>query len=129
MRSYAFALGVPLLIVVRGLVRFRGAARTLRLLRVATGGLPASRPRDADVLDTLDRGVMQAAALLPGRIRCLEQSMTLFIVLRAWGFRAEMKIGVQTLPFVAHAWVNVEDIPVNCDAALAHTLTAFKTLT
>ena len=44
---------------------------------------------------------------------CLQRSATLTCLLRKSGVRAEMVLGVQQLPFRAHAWVEVNGSVVN----------------
>jgi len=43
---------------------------------------------------------------------CLGRSLSLFLYLRALGFPAAHYIGVQSLPFAAHAWVLMNDEPL-----------------
>lgn len=59
------------------------------------------------------RRVANAAVFYPRRALCLEQSVVLFYVLRRRGVPAELKVGVQPFPFVAHAWVEHEGRPLN----------------
>jgi hypothetical protein len=54
-----------------------------------------------------------AGAMYPGRAMCLEQSLTLYYVLRRMGIHAEYRQGVQPHPFRAHAWVEYEGAPIN----------------
>jgi len=44
---------------------------------------------------------------------CLQRSTVLARLLRRAGVAAEIVIGVQQFPFKSHAWVVVDDIPVN----------------
>lgn len=57
--------------------------------------------------------VATAAAFFPGRAICLEQSLTLYILLRRCGVPVELRLGVQPYPFNAHAWVERNGEPVN----------------
>ena len=54
-----------------------------------------------------------AAAFYPRRALCLEQSLALFVLLRRSGVAAVLRIGVQPLPFYAHAWVEVDGQSLN----------------
>ena len=54
-----------------------------------------------------------AALFYPGRARCLEQSLALYVLLRRRGVPAELKLGVQPYPFNAHAWVELNGSPLN----------------
>lgn len=53
------------------------------------------------------RRLILAASFYPGRALCLEQSLALCALLRRRGVPAEFRLGVKPLPFVAHAWVEV----------------------
>jgi hypothetical protein len=63
--------------------------------------------QDAALVDETARHLVLAAAFYPRRALCLEQSLALYVLLRRRGVAAELKIGVQPLPFQAHAWVEV----------------------
>ncbi len=54
-----------------------------------------------------------AAAFYFKNVRCLQRSAVAARLLKKFGFAAEMVIGVQQLPFVAHAWVEVAGRVVN----------------
>jgi hypothetical protein len=54
-----------------------------------------------------------AAAFYPRRALCLEQSLTLCWLLRRRSIAAALRIGVQPLPFHAHAWVEVDGRAIN----------------
>jgi transglutaminase-like putative cysteine protease len=74
------------------------------------------------------RMVERTAALFPGRARCLEQSLTLFILLRRSGVPAQLRFGAQALPFAAHAWIEVCGQAINSDAELLALLQPFPEL-
>jgi len=54
-----------------------------------------------------------AAALYFKNVLCLQRSAATVRLLRKYGFHAEMVIGVQQLPFLAHAWVEAAGRIVN----------------
>ena len=54
-----------------------------------------------------------AAALYFKQALCLQRSAAAACLLRKNGFSAEMVIGVQQLPFLAHAWVELDGLVVN----------------
>jgi hypothetical protein len=54
-----------------------------------------------------------AAALYFKNVLCLQRSAAASRLLKKYGFRTEMVIGVQQLPFLAHAWVEVAGRVVN----------------
>jgi hypothetical protein len=47
------------------------------------------------------------------KVLCLQRSATIVCLLRRHGVAAQMVLGVQQLPFSAHAWVEVEGHVVN----------------
>ena len=54
-------------------------------------------------------GALDAAcALYPRQVLCLQRSTVLVKMLRSRGAPAHMVIGAQKLPFMAHAWVEVD---------------------
>jgi len=54
-----------------------------------------------------------AAAFYFKNVRCLQRSAAAARLFKKFGFSAEMVVGVQQLPFVAHAWVEVDGRVVN----------------
>jgi hypothetical protein len=57
--------------------------------------------------------VAMAAALYPGHAACLERSLTLYWHLRRAGVPVAYRMGVQMYPFLAHAWVERDGVPIN----------------
>lgn len=74
------------------------------------------------------RRVARVAAFFPGRAECLEQSLALLVLLRRRGLDAELRIGVERLPFTAHAWVEHAGRPINESAEYVDRLTPFPSL-
>jgi hypothetical protein len=99
------------LAVLKLALTVRGLDRTLQWIRVATINTAPDREK-ASVADIV-RAVATAAALYPGRARCLEQSMTLYYYLRRAGADARLRLGVKPHPFTAHSWVEIDGAPVN----------------
>ncbi len=71
------------------------------------------RRRDVPAARALSAAVDRAARFQPGRAECLERSAAALSLLRLRGWPAEMVIGVQPRPFVAHAWVELEGHVLN----------------
>ena len=67
------------------------------------------KPRQADVV----RAVDLACAFYFKRVLCLQRAAVTTCLLREAGIPAELVIGVQTLPYCAHAWVEVAGAVVN----------------
>jgi hypothetical protein len=107
---------VVAVVAVKVGLKIVGFPRTLRAVewyaaRYATGGAVAP-----GLIDAVARGVVTAAVFCPGRVECLEQSLALYALLRRCGVAAELKFGVQTMPFGAHAWVEYGGEPINEEA-------------
>lgn len=83
-------------------------ALTRWLIARRQGGVPAERTCIPLVVHRVDL----AAAFFPGRARCLERSLALYVCLRWCGAEATMRLGVQPYPFTAHAWVELDGEPV-----------------
>ena len=47
------------------------------------------------------------------RVQCLQRSAATAVLLRRHGWKAEMVIGAQLLPFQSHAWVEIDGAVVN----------------
>lgn len=107
--------------------RLIGLRRTFTLLRRMTPD--RAEPANAATLITeTTRRVTIAAAFYPRRALCLEQSLTLFVLLRRRGVRAELRLGVQPRPFYAHAWVEAGGRPISEAEDLPLTLASFPGL-
>lgn len=60
-----------------------------------------------------EQRVAMTAAFYPGRARCLEQSLTLYLLLRLRGIDARYRQGVKPHPFEAHAWIEYHGEVIN----------------
>jgi Transglutaminase-like superfamily len=54
-------------------------------------------------------------------VLCLQRSAATTILLRRYGWAAELVIGAQMMPFRSHAWVEIGDSVVNDKPYLAQT--------
>jgi Transglutaminase-like superfamily len=59
------------------------------------------------------RSVDLACVFYFKRVLCLQRSAVTTVLLRRYGWKAEMVIGAQILPFKSHAWVEIEGKIVN----------------
>lgn len=59
------------------------------------------------------RDLACAGVFLPLRAECLEHSLALNFFTRRRGLATSVKLGVQALPFLAHAWVELNGFPIN----------------
>jgi hypothetical protein len=122
-----------LLVLVDAVLRLRGLRGALRLadrlapmpvaVQASGSNAPVVRPRQAALVTA--RRVAAAGSFYPRRALCLEQSLVLVVLLRRRGIAAELRLGVQPLPFLAHAWVEVDGTAINEPADLIGQLVAF----
>jgi hypothetical protein len=68
------------------------------------------RPRPSPA--AVSEAVARVASFLPGRMRCLEQAVAVYFLLRRFGYRPALRIGVTPFGFRAHAWVEVDGHPL-----------------
>lgn len=68
---------------------------------------------DADATNIVSFALEVACCFYPKQALCLQRSAVLVKLLRAKGVSAHMAIGVQKLPFRAHAWVEVDGQIIN----------------
>ncbi len=59
------------------------------------------------------RAVNLACMCYPKRALCLQRSFVTVCALRSHGVSAQMVLGAQKVPFIAHAWVEVNGCAVN----------------
>jgi Transglutaminase-like superfamily len=111
--------------IVRWALKVAGYDRTRqrierRIARVAVVG-----DGDPRVVAAIEYAVAMGAALFPGRAQCLERSLVLYDYLRSRGIAAEMRLGIQRYPFMAHAWVEYRGEPINDVPEHVRIFTAF----
>lgn len=113
------ACAAALVLVKLGLVT-AGFGRAFALAGRLVRGRPAlAAPQD--LIAGTARRLALVAAFFPGRALCLEQSFTLWLLLRRRGIEAQLRLGVQPYPFGAHAWVEHGGTPVNEDPERVRT--------
>ena len=79
--------------------------RKQRLLPMNSSNGPSS--------EMLCRAVDFACVLYFKQVLCLQRSSATTLLLRRYGWDAEMVIGAQILPFQSHAWVEIKGAVVN----------------
>ena len=94
-------------------------------LRMRLGSVRAvhslvQRQRTASILRHPDAGIAAvchamdlASVLYLKPVLCLQRSAATAVLLRRYGWRSEMVIGAQIIPFRSHAWVEVNGQVVN----------------
>jgi hypothetical protein len=73
----------------------------------------ALRPRKTLSCTEICQAVDLAAVLYFRRVLCLQRSAATACLLKRYGFPAQLVIGVQQLPFAAHAWVEMGGLVIN----------------
>lgn len=86
----------------------RSLHNLVRQQRIAT---PRSLPLAA--LDALNRAIDLACVFYFKQVLCLQRSAATTLLLRRHGYKAEMVVGAQLIPFKSHAWVEVDTHVVN----------------
>jgi len=64
------------------------------------------------MVQATEYAVAMAGALYPGRAKCLEQSLAVYYLLGRRGAPVRFRMGVQSHPFLAHAWVEYQGQPI-----------------
>lgn len=68
---------------------------------------------DGPSSEVLCRAMDYACVLYFKKVLCLQRSSATTLLLRHYGWNAEMVIGAQLAPFKSHAWVEITGIVVN----------------
>jgi hypothetical protein len=92
------------------------SCRSLNGLFSVVKSWPVSRLRaagESTVIRQILRAVEKASVWYPKKALCLQRSAVTTCLLRERGIRASMVVGVRPMPFLAHAWVEVEGRVVN----------------
>jgi Transglutaminase-like superfamily len=125
-----FRRAVILLLLVRWSLRLRGYGKTFASLqkrvRSQAAGLEA-RPEVRQAVRFTCRMVRAAVNYSLAQFTCLEESLTLWYLLREQGIPACLRIGVrkEIEEFEAHAWVEHGGEALNQLEALHHHYVAF----
>jgi hypothetical protein len=101
---------------VKLMLKTRDFSGTAAWIRRRVEGVPEATGVDPAVVKAAEWSVATAGALYPGRAKCLEQSLTLYYLLRRQGVAVRYCQGMQPYPFQAHAWVEyrgevINDVP------------------
>lgn len=101
---------------IKLLLRILGFVGTTGWIRQRVERIPATTAANLEQVRAVEYSVAMAGALYPGRARCLEQSLTLYYLLRRQRVAVKYCQGVQPHPFEAHAWIEyrgdvINDVP------------------
>lgn len=69
--------------------------------------------KSPDVRGKICSAVEEACLWYPKRSMCLQRSAVTTCILRSYGVAARMVIGIRPMPFMAHAWVEVDGAVLN----------------
>ena len=72
--------------------------------------------------------VLFAMCLYWKRVLCLQQAACTTRLLRAYGIRSHLKIGYRPVPFLSHAWVEIDGRVVTDPAAYAKRMQILHTM-
>ena len=116
-----------LLPMVRASLRLRGYNRTYVSLQKKLHqevGLPSGSAKE---VEKTSRMVRVALRYSPARFTCLEQSLTLWYLLRKQGVATQLRIGVRKMDgkFEAHAWVEHEGVALQQPGEIHRHYAAF----
>ena len=92
-------------------LRVLGFARTMRAAR--RWARTRAGTIDDGVLQQTLHNIVVATAFYPGRSKCLEQALAAFVLLRRRAVPVQIRLGVQPYPFSAHAWVELNGVPLS----------------
>jgi transglutaminase-like putative cysteine protease len=118
---------MAMLAAVRLHLRVRGFGRTIMAARRwgADVDVDGAGADEQAIIDRTVTALVTAAAFFPGRAICLEQSLALYVLLRRRGVPVELRIGVQPVPFSAHAWLELRGVPIEENADFVDYLLPF----
>ena len=102
-----------MILAIKMMLKIRGFTWTVDWIRGRVQAVPASTSATIDAVQAVQWPVAMAAALYPGRARCLEQSLLLYYLLRRQGTAVRYCQGVKPFPFQAHAWIEYCGEPIN----------------
>lgn len=96
------------------LVSIRGFTALDRLVRRTRVSSRQASETAAELCQMMNR----AESYYPRKLQCLRRSAAMTWLLRSRGYAAEMVVGASILPFLAHAWVELEGRVVGDDERL-----------
>lgn len=74
--------------------------------------LRVTRPATMGEAQTRVAVALRAARWFPGRAACLENSLAATLTCLLTGRSVDWCIGVRLMPYAAHAWIEVEGVPI-----------------
>lgn len=105
LESYLLLLEIEWLVHLGNLVSIHSRLLNQNPAHLTGGKLPVSE----DLCHAMDL----ACVFYIKPVLCLQRCAATTLLLRRYGYRAEMVIGAHLVPFKAHAWVEIEGVVVN----------------
>lgn len=102
-----------MILALKTMLKTWGACQTFEWVRRRVQAVPIRTDLDPRIVKQTEYRVAAAAALYPGRAKCLEQSLVLYYTLRRAGVAVQFRTGVQPFPFLAHAWIEYRNEVIN----------------
>lgn len=106
------------------LLMYRRGVTALHVYLKQTGLSAASLPDCG--LEQLCRAADIASVLYFKTVLCLQRSAATTMLLRRYGFSAELVIGARIVPFKSHAWVELDGLVVNDKPYIAELYTELE---
>jgi hypothetical protein len=103
--SWLILLRLEFVMRLRGLERLHEIVRQQPVTAMVYPNCPSSA--------LVCRAVDYACVLYFKQVLCLQRSATTALLLRRYGWHAQMVIGAQVIPFKSHAWVEIGGRVVN----------------
>ncbi|MGH7884515.1 MAG: lasso peptide biosynthesis B2 protein [Thermodesulfobacteriota bacterium] len=113
-----------ILCIVKLLIKIIGLNATYNILKKLPS-LPVKEKISTIYIESLWSLVLATSRSLPIKTKCIEESISLWLILRTRGIKSHLKIGIHNSDnFKAHAWVETygksigksEDIDINFSA-------------
>lgn len=115
----AATCGALVMLTVTGIaMRVQGMNMLHRVVRSCPVMASVTHGQQADIVRTWTAALNRAHTLYLSRTWCLQRAASLTCLLRLRGVDAVLVIGVQKMPFYAHAWVEVDGSVVNDEPSL-----------
>jgi hypothetical protein len=111
------------LIKVESLLKKQGIKGILEALKKEHSSSKVYHSGTEKIIQELSDSVDIACSLYPKKIFCLGWASTFTLVALRNGINADLIIGVQNMPFYAHAWAEVDGNVINDDVQVRNRLT------
>lgn len=115
----AATCGALVMLMATGItMRVRGMSSLHRVVHSCPVIGSTPQDRRSHIVHTWTAALNRAHTLYLSRTWCLQRAAALACLLRLRGIDAALVIGVQKMPFYAHAWVEVDGSVVNDEPSL-----------